>query len=76
MEASSTCFSERLRWIVGKVDNDGLCHSATLAWVAWMCRNKALFDTEVASLVNLAATRFTKLVPDFREYRAQVTRFP
>lgn len=55
--------------------NDELRRFATLAWAAWMCRNKALFDTEVASPMHLAAG-FTKLVTVFREYIAQVTRCP
>lgn len=48
-------------WVAGKVDNNGLRCFATLAWAVWMCRNKALCDTEVASPVHLAAG-LTKLV--------------
>ena len=52
-------------WMVGKVSRDDLRVFATLAWAAWMCRNKALFEHTVPSPVHIAAG-FCKLVEETR----------
>ena len=42
-----------------------------LAWAAWYCRNKVVFEQEEPNAVRVGCS-FVKLVTDYREYAAKV----
>ena len=64
-EAPKNCFADLFIWMAEKLNKDDLRMFVTLAWAAWMCRNKELFETSSPSSVHVAAG-FCKLVEDTR----------
>ncbi|KAL2929578.1 hypothetical protein RDABS01_034989 [Bienertia sinuspersici] len=50
--APATSFQDRWAWLRGKLDKPNQTMAGTLAWAAWLCRNKAVFESPVACNIN------------------------
>ncbi|XP_056688734.1 uncharacterized protein [Spinacia oleracea] len=81
-EAPCESFEERFVWLAGKMERDQLRVVASLAWAAWFCRNKGVFDAaNTVDPVSIAAG-FVKLNKDYGSYMGKVgmvtqqTHFP
>lgn len=69
--APQTSFADLFLWMAEKLNTDDLRRFATLAWAAWLCRNKEIFEMSSPSPVHVAAG-FCKLVEDTRQCEQRV----
>ncbi|KAK1383248.1 hypothetical protein POM88_020983 [Heracleum sosnowskyi] len=71
IDALNTSFSDRLRWIAGKVDKVQCRTIASLTWAAWFCRNKEIFEGIVVE-PEIVAAGFVKLNEEYISYKTKV----
>uniref|UniRef100_A0A803L9W5 Reverse transcriptase zinc-binding domain-containing protein n=1 Tax=Chenopodium quinoa TaxID=63459 RepID=A0A803L9W5_CHEQI len=65
--APSNSFVERFLWYSKNVSKDELLSIASLAWAAWHCRNKYIFEQEAFNAVDVARG-WVKYVKESLEY--------
>lgn len=69
----SSSFADFLLWLVGKLTKPELCKFLALAWVAWHCRNKAIFKATPPPSIHVP-TGFCKMVEDYITYNNNVCK--
>ncbi|KAL2903383.1 3-methylorcinaldehyde synthase tropA [Bienertia sinuspersici] len=68
--APSTSFQDRWAWLSVKLDKSNQIMAGTLAWAAWLCRNKAVFESPVSCNIS-TAVGFMHLVDEYNNYAAR-----
>ncbi|XP_021754195.1 uncharacterized protein LOC110719519 [Chenopodium quinoa] len=71
-EAPTDSFREMLMWVASKLDKVQLLLFSCLAWAAWSCRNKAVFEN-VRDLNSVwVASGYVRMCEDYGTYNAKV----
>ena len=69
--APTASFAELFEWLVEKLSGEELRIFCSLAWAAWYCRNKFIFEQQSVD-ASVMACHFVKLTHDFGLYAKKV----
>ena len=75
IDAPSTSFADRFAWFKSRGDGEEVRRFYALAWAAWFCRNKCVYEHENPDAVRMGCS-FVKLVSDYKEYADKVFNPP
>lgn len=70
-DAPSASFADRFMWFKSRGDGEEVRRFCALAWAAWYCRNKFIFEHVDSDAVRVGCS-FVKLVADYKEYAERV----
>ncbi|KAL2895927.1 hypothetical protein RDABS01_000461 [Bienertia sinuspersici] len=73
--APLAAFKEKWRWFSENLSKKEACSVGVLAWAAWLCRNKAVYEQPVHCNITIAAG-FLGMVEEYLEYAAKVFQRP